>query len=199
MTSTSSNWSDKHSTSTHQIHTTTGKSKTNHLLSSQPRFSTAEIIQKFPHIQHRYCHKIKISIPWNDKDNLPTPATYYKSIHYFYTLVKKFDPCFQILTWDIVNKQCNTISSIDQLPKTHHELSSYLYNVHMTPSRVRMSMVVTSSYNLVDLVSSQYKGNTYIWKIQFIKIGITERHFNMTHLVKKFRFLSMVNNSCDNP
>jgi hypothetical protein len=135
-TPTSSNRSDKHSKTTHQTNKTTSKSKTTHLLSSQPRFSTTEILQKFPQIQHRYCHKLKISIPWDDKDNLPTPTTYYKSIHYFYTLVKKFDPRFQILTWDIVNKQCNNISSIDQLPKTHHELSSYLYNVHMTPSRV---------------------------------------------------------------
>ncbi len=152
ITPTFSNRTDKQKNSKIQINTTTDNRKTNHLLSSHPRFSTTEILQRFPHIQHRYCHKIKISIPWDDKDNIPTTETYYKAIHYFYELVKKYDSKFQILPWDIANKKCNNISSIEQLPKTHNDLSSYLYNVHMTPSRVRSSMVVTSSYNLGDLI-----------------------------------------------
>jgi hypothetical protein len=80
---------DKTMTNEHQINTTTENDKTTHLLSSQPpRFSKSEIIKKFLHINHRYCHKIKISIPWDDQKNIPTSDTYYKSIHYFYQLVK---------------------------------------------------------------------------------------------------------------
>lgn len=139
------------------INTIKSDNNTNHLLSSQPRFSTSDIIKKFPYIKHRYCHKLKISIPWNDKDNIPTFETYYKAIHYFFKLVKGYDNQFQLLTWDIVNRKCNTISDPDCLPKTHNDLSAYLYNVHMTPSRVRASIVVTSSYNLGDLIRSQYK------------------------------------------
>jgi hypothetical protein len=157
-TPTSSNRSNKQKNTT-QINTTTENSKTTHLLSSQPRFSTTEILQRFPHIQHRYCHKIKISVPWDDKDNIPTTDTYHKAIHYFFELVQKYDQKFQLLPWDVANKKCNNISSLDQLPRTHNDLSSYLYNVHMTPSRVRASMVVTSSYNLGDLIRSQYKGD----------------------------------------
>jgi hypothetical protein len=142
------------------INTTTTDASNTQLLSSQPRFSTSDIIQKFPYIKHRYCHKLRISIPWNNKDNIPTYETYYKAIHYFFKLVKSYyDDQFQLLTWDIVNRKCNTISDPDCLPKTHNDLSAYLYNVHMTPSRVRASMVVTSAYNLGDLIRSQYKGD----------------------------------------
>jgi hypothetical protein len=135
-----------------QINTTKDKTTSNPIQSSQPRFSTSDIVKKFPHIKHRYCHKIKISIPWDDNTNPPTPDTYYKSIHYFFQLVKKYDDQFKILTWDIVNKKCDTISDPSRLPKCPKELSYYLYNVHMTPSRVRASMVVHSSYNLGDLI-----------------------------------------------
>jgi hypothetical protein len=70
------------------INTTTTDASNTQLLSSQPRFSTSDIIQKFPYIKHRYCHKLRISIPWNDKDNIPTYETYYKAIHYFLNLLK---------------------------------------------------------------------------------------------------------------
>jgi hypothetical protein len=143
--------------STKQINTTTDNS--NPIQSSQPRFSTSDIVKKFPHIKHRYCHKIKISVPWDDKTNPPTLDTYYTSIHYFFKLVKNYDDQFKILTWDIVNKKCETISDPSRLPKSHKELSYYLYNVHMTPSRVRASMVVHSSYNLGDLIHRRYQLN----------------------------------------
>jgi RNAse (barnase) inhibitor barstar len=65
-------------------------------------------------------------MPWDDTNNIPNLDTYYKSIHYFFKLVKQYNQQFQLLTWDIVNKKCNTISDTDQLPKTHKELSSYL-------------------------------------------------------------------------
>jgi hypothetical protein len=134
------------------INTITTDASNTQLLSSQPRFSTSNIIKKFPYIKHQYCHKLKISIPWNNKDNIPTFKTYYKAIHYFFKLVKSYDNQFQLLTWDIVNRKCNTISDPDCLPKTHNDLSAYLYNVHMTPSRVHASMVVTSAYNLGNLI-----------------------------------------------
>jgi hypothetical protein len=108
------------------------------------------------HIKHRYCHKIKISLPWDGKTTKPTGDTYYKSIHYFFRLVKSYDDQFQLLTWDIVNKKCDTISDLERLPTNHKDLSSYVYNVHMTPSRVHASMVVNSSYNLGDLMQTQY-------------------------------------------
>jgi hypothetical protein len=139
-----------------QINTNTTRTS-NPILSSQPRFSTSDIVKKFPHIKPRYCHKIKISLPWDDKQSAPTSDTYYKPIHHFFQLVKSYDPQFQLLTWDIINKECNTISDVNRLPKSHNELSSYLYNVHMTPSRVRASMVVNSSYNLADLIHTRYR------------------------------------------
>jgi hypothetical protein len=70
--------------STTQINMTTDNITSNPIQSSQPRFSTLDIVKKFPHIKHRYCHKIKISIPWDDNTTPPTPDTYYKSIHYFF-------------------------------------------------------------------------------------------------------------------
>jgi hypothetical protein len=39
--------------------------------STHPHFFTLDIIQNFPNIQHRFCHKIKISIPWKEKDSIP--------------------------------------------------------------------------------------------------------------------------------
>jgi hypothetical protein len=110
--------------STKQINTTTENKTSNLIQSSQPRFSTSDIVKKFPHIKHRYCHKIKISIPWDNDTNPPTPNTYYKSIHYFFKLVKNYYEQFKILTWDIVNKKCDTISDPSQLPKSHKELSN---------------------------------------------------------------------------
>jgi hypothetical protein len=47
---------------TTQINTNTNCTS-NPILSSQPRFSTSDIVKKFPHIKPRYCHKIKISLP----------------------------------------------------------------------------------------------------------------------------------------
>jgi hypothetical protein len=120
--------------------------------SSHPRFSTQEIIQNFPHIQHRFCHKIKVSIPWKNTDAIPNEDTYYKAICYFFNMVKSFDSQFQILTWNINDNDYNTISDANQIPTSHKELSSYLYNLHVSPSRIKTSMVVTSSFNLSQLV-----------------------------------------------
>jgi hypothetical protein len=60
------------------------------ILSSHPRFLTLKIVQNFPHIQHRFCHKIKVSIPWTDTDSLPNEDTYYQAICYFFDMVKEF-------------------------------------------------------------------------------------------------------------
>ncbi len=127
--------------------------------STHPRFSTLDIIQNFPNIQHRFCHKIKVSIPWKEKDIDPNLDTYYKAICYFFATVKKFDSQFQILTWNIHDKDHNTILDVHLIPTTHKELGSYLYNVHVSPSRIRASMVVTSSFNLSQLVRNQLKAN----------------------------------------
>jgi hypothetical protein len=45
--------------------------------STHPRFSTLDIIQNFPHIQHDcFYHKIKVSIPWKNADSIPNEDTY---------------------------------------------------------------------------------------------------------------------------
>jgi hypothetical protein len=64
--------------------------------STHPRFSMLEILQNFPHIQHRYCHKIKVSIPWKQYNTIPNEDTYYKAISYFFNMVKTYDSQFQI-------------------------------------------------------------------------------------------------------
>lgn len=129
------------------------------IISSHPRFSTSDIIQKFPHIQHRFCHKIKVSIPWKDETNEPNDDTYYKAICYFFDIVKQSDPQFQILTWNINNKECNSISDRRNIPHSHKDLSEYLYNLHITPSRIRTSMVITSSFNLGQPIRNQVRVN----------------------------------------
>jgi hypothetical protein len=115
---------------------TTDKHNDNVLSSSHPRYSTSEILQQFPNIKHRFCHKIKVSIPWKDDHNIPNQDTYHKAIHYFFTMVKQHNPHFQILPWNISDNQCNPISEDINIPETNNKLLSYLYNVHVTPSRI---------------------------------------------------------------
>jgi hypothetical protein len=74
-------------------------------------------------------------------------------------MVKNYDLQFQILPWNICEKECNPISESINIPETHNELLSYLYNVHVTPSRIVSSMVVKSSYNLGELFKYQMKGD----------------------------------------
>jgi hypothetical protein len=95
---------DQHDSMSIQNNMTKDTDNSNPLLSAQPQFSTAEIVKKIPHMKHRYCHKIKISLPWDDKTAKPTSETYYKAIYSFFKLVKSYNDQFQILTWDIVNK-----------------------------------------------------------------------------------------------
>jgi hypothetical protein len=94
----------------------------------QPWCLTSEILQQFLNINHRYCHKIKVSIPWKDEQNIPNLDTYHKSIHYFFAMIKHYDPQFQILPWDISQNQCNPISEDINIPETHDELLSFLCN-----------------------------------------------------------------------
>jgi hypothetical protein len=176
--------------------TTTDDKHDNHLSSSQPRYSTSEILQQFPNIKHRFCHKIKVSIPWKDDLNLPNMDTYHKAIHYFFTMVKKHDPHFQILPWNIGSIQCNPISEDINIPETHDELLSYLYNVHVTPSRIKSSMVVTSSYNLGELYKYQIPGNEQQTKLlktfQLDKLWVTLTEIQTMGEVKLIGFLQYV-------
>jgi hypothetical protein len=61
-------------------------------------------------------------MPWSGTNNIPTLDTYCKSIHYFFKLVKSYDQQFQLPTWDIANKKCDTITDPDHLPKNIENL-----------------------------------------------------------------------------
>jgi hypothetical protein len=151
---------NKQHRSTQDITIETDMKHDRHLSLSQPRYSTSEIFQQFPNINYRFCHKINVSIPWKDDQTIPNLDTHHKAIIYFLTMVKNYDSHFQILPWNILyEKECNPISENVNIPETHHELLSYLYNVHVTLSRVRSSMVVTSLYNLGELFKYQTRGD----------------------------------------
>jgi hypothetical protein len=77
------------------VHTTEQK-----LYSQQPRFSTSEIIQKFPNITNRYCH-IGFSIPWNRSPESPNKETYFSTSKYLFKILKDYDNAFQLLSWNI--------------------------------------------------------------------------------------------------
>jgi hypothetical protein len=135
------------------------RSNVTKISSLHPRFSTLKILQNFPHIQHCFCHKINVSIPWKNPDLLPNEDTYYQAISYFFNILKTFDSQFQILTWNIHDKDHNPISDVNLIPTTYKDLGSYTYNLHITPSRIKTLMVVTSSFNLSQLVKNQSKAS----------------------------------------
>ncbi len=92
------------------------------LHSKQPRFTTTEIIQKFPNLNNRYCQKIGFSVPWDDAECPPNNDTYYSSIRQLYRLVKEYDPQFQIIPWNITKENCNPIVKEEHIPTTPNEL-----------------------------------------------------------------------------
>ncbi len=199
------------STQQEQIHnnnppsnSTNNDSNTNvvQILSSHPRFSTSEIIQKFPNIQHRFCHKIKVSIPWRDDSSSPNYDTYYKAIYYFFDIVKTSDPQFQILTWNIHDKECNSISDKEHIPHSHNELSTYLYNLHISPSRIRTSMVITSSFNLGQLFRNQARASddqlNLLKMFRQEKLWVQPSTIQTMGEIKLIGFLQFVHPHCTN-
>jgi hypothetical protein len=75
-----------------QLHNKTDKMKTDHAIdicvtSSQPRYSTSEMLQQLPNINNRFCHIIKVSIPWKDDLYIPNLNAYHKATNYFCTMI----------------------------------------------------------------------------------------------------------------
>jgi hypothetical protein len=127
------------------------------LYSQQPRFSTYEIIQKFPNIQNRYCQKIGFSIPWHGDSEPPNKDTYHLAIKYLFKILKEYDNTFQILPWDIRTWDYNPIVDNTLIPNSHEDLQEYVYDLHLHPTRVRVSMVVSSTSNLDNLFKQHPK------------------------------------------
>jgi hypothetical protein len=141
---------------TDQVTDTSSKKKYVHtaeqkLYSQQPRFSTNKIIQKFPNITDRYCHKIGFSIPWHGDPEPLNKETYFSAIKYLFKILKDYDTVFQILPWNITKQECNPIVDSNLIPTSHEELQDYVYDLHIHHTRVRASMVVTSIFNLDNL------------------------------------------------
>jgi hypothetical protein len=130
------------------------------LYSQQPRFSTSENIQKFSNITNRYCHKIGFSIPWNGDPEPLNKDTNYLAIKYLFKILKEYDNAFQILPWNIRKWECNPIIDSEFILNSHEELQEYLYDLHVHPTRVRASMVVTSTFNLDNLFKQHPKVST---------------------------------------
>jgi hypothetical protein len=111
----------------------------------QPRFTTTEIIQKFPNVNNRFCQKIGFLVPWDNTETPPNNDTYYISIRQIFRLIKDYDPQFQILPWNITKQNCNPIVNEEHIPTTPDELKEYIYDLHIQPKRVRAAMVITST------------------------------------------------------
>jgi hypothetical protein len=125
------------------------------LQSKQPRFTTTEIIQKFPNVNNRFCQKIGFSVPWDNTETPPNNDTYYISIRQIFRLIKDYDPQFQILPWNITKQNSNPIVNEEHIPTTPDKLKEYIYDLHIQPKRVRAAMVITSAYNLKEILKQQ--------------------------------------------
>jgi hypothetical protein len=166
------------------------------LYSKQPRFTTTEIIQKFPNLNNRYCQKIGFSVPWDNDECSPNNDTYHQAIRQIFTLVKEYDPQFQLIPWNIINQNFNPIVNVKHIPTSPRELKEYIYDLHIQPKRVRAAMVVTSAYNLKEILKQQTmatsNSKTLLNKMRQAKIHMKPLNIQTLGEIKLVGFLQFI-------